>query len=246
MSALRFYNAIPEVDDKTPKELVPFFVYFLTNEQGESFAATKAIAQCFKDCDLKPPTSLANYLSRGVNGSLYVKVDGGYRLERKKADELSSLLGTRRAVIQTSGALRSLEASIADPQTKAFLVETVDCFEAGANRAAVIMAWVLAFDHFLNWVFANKLTEFNRSYAASNAKNPPSPISSIEDFEAINEDRIITICRSAGIITNGVRDILTTGLRTRNTAAHPSDVMVAQSKTISVIEDLVTNVLKKY
>jgi len=248
VSAHRFYHAIPDTDRKADKEIVPFFVYYLTAEQGADFAAASAISQCFIDCDLTPPTRLAQYLSEGTQSAhqLYVKVPGGYRLHRRKAEELSSLLGVRRVVTQTSAELRALEGQFTDGDTKDFLREAIDCFEAGANRAAVIMTWVLTFDHFLNWLFVNKLNEFNRTFAASNPQGRVKIIRKIEDFEDINEDRIITTCRTAGIVTSGVQKTLKEGLDTRNTAAHPSNVKVARSKTIAVIEDLVRNVIKKF
>ncbi len=133
-----------------------------------------------------------------------------------------------------------------DGDTRDFLREAIDCFEAGANRAAIIMTWVLTFDHFLNWLFANKLSEFNRAFAASNSQGRVKTIAKIEDFEDINEDRIITTCRTAGIVTGGIQKTLKEGLDTRNTAAHPSNVKIARSKAVAVIEDLVQNVIKKF
>lgn len=248
MSADRFYNAIPEEERNTDRMVTSFFVYFLNVERGNDKVTAGAVGQCFIECDLTPPGRLAQYLTEGLTSSppRYVKAPGGYRLHRAYKDHLSSLLGTQRVVQQTSAELRALEGLFTDGDTKAFLQEAINCFEAGANRAAVIMTWVLTFDHFLNYVFANKLTEFNRTFAASNPQGRVRIIAKVEDFEEINEDRIITTCRTAGIITSGVQKTLKEGLDTRNTAAHPSNVTIARSKAISVIEDLVTNVIKKF
>jgi hypothetical protein len=127
-----------------------------------------------------------------------------------------------------------------------FLVEAVDCFEAGANRAAIVMTWILTVDHLYDYILANKLAEFNVELS----KNPPSKkmtrVGLKDDFSDLKEGKFIELCRAAGIISNDVRKILDDGLGVRNTAAHPSGVEITRSKAISVIEDLVINVIRKF
>jgi len=247
VSASRFFNAIPNSKAQPIASLVGYFVYYLTVEQGAADVTPAQVGQCFTDCDLTIPGRLRTYLSEGVSSKpqRYVRTKNGYRLQRHFAHQMSGKLGANRIVAQTSADLRDLEGLFADGDTKVFLREVIDCFEAGANRAAVIMAWVLTFDHFLNYVFANKLAEFNAALAMNPDKKVKA-VTVIEDFEDLREARIIELCRSAGIITNGVRKILDDALGTRNSAAHPSNVKIARSKAISVIEDLVTNVIKKF
>lgn len=250
MSADLFYNAIPPNLRGNERVEVAYFVYYLVEEQKQVAATAGKVDQCYRDCDIPPPTRTAQMLSEGTNGKRvdFVKVPGGYRLERSRKEAIAKSLGARKDVVQTSAELRALEALFSDPDTKAFLKEAIDCFEAGANRAAVIMVWLLTFDHFLNYIFNSKLTEFNRRLGAVTANNPKARITritKIEDFEEIGESDIITYCRSENIITNGVKNSLDEGLKTRNSAAHPSNVTIARSKTIAVIEDLVTNVIKK-
>jgi hypothetical protein len=107
------------------------------------------------------------------------------------------------------------------------------------------MTWVLAMDHFLNYIFKNRLIEFNQSLAL-NPDRKMKKIASREDFQELNEDKVIEVARAAKIITNDVRKILLDGLGTRNSAAHPSNVKIAKSKAIAVIEDLVTNIIRKF
>lgn len=245
---LRFYEAIPNRQDQSDAELVGFFLYFVTVEQGKGSSTAKEINDCFTQCDLKPPARLPQLLSEGTRGKSprYVKSTVGYRLHRTLADKLSSQLGSRRAVQQTSAELRSLETSFPDGPKKKFLVEAVDCFEAGANRAAIVMTWILTVDHLYDYILANKRAEFNVELA----KNPPSKkmtrISVKDDFSDLKEGKFIELCRAAGIISNDVRKILDDSLGVRNTAAHPSGVEVARSKAIYVIEDLVVNVIRKF
>lgn len=248
MSADRFYNAIPKELNGNDRVTVTYFVYYLVEEQGQVSATVSSINQCFIDCDMSPPTRTAQYLSEGLKGNQphFVKVKGGgYRLDRFKKEQLGKTLDARKDVVQTSAELRALEKLFPDGATKSYLSEAIDCFEAGANRGAVIMTWVLTMDHFLNFIFANKRTEFNEALA----KNPDKKLKFVaarEDFQDLNEDKIIELCRSAKIITNDVQKILKDGLGTRNSAAHPSDVTIGRSKAVSVIEDLVQNVIKKF
>lgn len=197
---------------------------------------------------MSPPTRTAQYLSEGLKGIRphFVKAKGGgYRLDRFTKERIGKILGSGQEVVQTSAELRALEKLFPDGATKSYLSEAIDCFEAGANRGALIMMWVLVMDHFLNYVFVNKLTEFNEALA----KNPDRKLKVVaarEDFQDLNEDKIIELCRSAKIITNDVQKILKDGLGTRNSAAHPSDVKIGRSKAVSIIEDLVHNVIKKF
>lgn len=246
MSASRFFNAVPNASSESERNVVSYFLYYLTVEQGAQEATAPDIARCFSECDLAVPKRLSSYLSEGATARppRYIRARNGYRLQRHFADEISGKLGPQKAVQQTSAELRSLEGMFTDTATKSYLAEAIDCFEAGASRAAVIMIWILTVDHFTNYVFDKKLTEFNISLA----KNPGkiSKIGAIEDFQDLKEEKIIEVARSARIITNDVRKVLIEGLGTRNSAAHPSDVKIAPSKAISVIEDLVTNVIKKF
>jgi hypothetical protein len=245
---LRFYEAIPNREQLSDGELVSYFLYFLTVEQGNSAAGPKALNECFAACDLRIPARTAAYLSEGSKGrsAKYVKASkGAYRLHRSTSNKISESLGTRRVVLQTSADLRALEANFPEGPKKRFLSEAVDCFEASANRAAVVMTWILALDHMFDYVLRHRLDDFNRALVA----NPDKKVKKIivkDDFSDLKEVKIIELLRAANIISNDVRKILVDALGTRNTAAHPSSVEVARSKAVSVIEDLVTNVIRKF
>lgn len=247
MSVDRFFNAIPDAADQSDREITSYFVYYLTVENGVPDVTTELVARCFTDCHLSVPKRLRSYLSEGVTKKpqRYTRTGAGYRLQRHFSEVLSTKLGDRRAIVQTSVELRALEFGFSDGPIKTYLGEAIDCFEAGANRGAVIMTWVLAMEHFLNFVFTKKLPEFNAALKVQPDKKVKE-VKSIEDFQDIREKKIIELCRTADIITNDVRKILDDCLGVRNSAAHPSDVKIGRSKVISVIEDLVSNVIKKF
>lgn len=107
------------------------------------------------------------------------------------------------------------------------------------------MAWILTIDHLYNYVLSTKITDFNSALAANPDKRIKKVITK-DDLSELKEIKFLEICRSANIISNDVRKILEDSLGVRNTCAHPSSVDVTKTKAISVIEDLVINVVRKF
>jgi hypothetical protein len=245
----RFYNAIKNAKDLKPTELVGYFAYFLTIESDESIASTSAIDECFRACDLSPPKNTSAYLSKSLSGknARFVKVPGGYRLQRAYRDEIAETLGASANVVQTSAELRKLESKLPAGAEKGFLKELVDCFEIGANRAAIVLCWILIVDHLYGYVLLHHLAAFNAALAKNTDKRVRvSVVTNRDDFGDIPEGKLVELLRSAGIISNDVRKILDEKLGIRNTSAHPSAVAIKASKVIEFIDDLIENVVLKY
>jgi len=246
----RFYNSIENAADQTQASLVELFVYFLTVEKGQDAATPAQVAACFEACDLGvPKRNVAARLSEGVGQRppRYVRANGGYKLQRHMREALSKKLGAERVTAQTSATLRSLEHKLPDGADKDFLKETIDCFEAGANRATIVMAWILTTDHLFAYILAHKLAEFNTVLALNTDKRVKvNVITQRDDFTEMPESKFIEFCRQAKIISNDVRKILEQKLDTRNSCAHPSGVTINKTKVIDFVEDLVENVVLKY
>ena len=225
----RFYNAIKDAKSLKPTELVDYFAYFLTMENDEAIASTAAIEDCFRACDLVPPKNTSAYLSNALKGenAKFVKVAGGYRLQRTYRDALTTTLGISASIIQTSAELRKLESKLPTGAEKGFLKELIDCFEIGANRAAVVMCWILVLDHLYEYVLKHHLGDFNVVLAKNTDKRVRiTQIQSRDDFGDIPEGKYIEFLRSAGIISADVRKILDEKLGIRNSSAHPSAVSI--------------------
>jgi hypothetical protein len=82
VSAERFYDAIPKQLHGNDRITVTYFVYYLVEEQGQPSATASQVDQCFRDCDMAPPTRTAAFLSEGLKGNQphFVKAKtGGYR-----------------------------------------------------------------------------------------------------------------------------------------------------------------------
>ncbi|MBF02125.1 MAG: hypothetical protein CMP76_02395 [Flavobacterium sp.] len=128
-----------------------------------------------------------------------------------------------------------------------FFSEAINCFHIGAYRATIVLVWNLTLNHLYDYILTHKLTEFN--FALSKNTDRRIKISSVsikDDFSEIPEGKFIEFCRSSNIITNDVRKILDTKLGIRNSYAHPSSLKISENKAIEFIEDLISNVIKKY
>lgn len=245
----RFYNSVENAANQSQAALVELFVYFLTVEAGQDSATPAQVADCFTACDLGVPKNVPARLSEGLKGKppRYLRVNGGYKLQRHMREALSKKLGAEKVTGQTSATLRGLEHKLPEEADKDFLKETIDCFEAGANRATIVMAWILATDHLFSYILKHKLTEFNAALARNTDKSVKvKAITQRDDFTEMKESKFIEFCRQAKIISNDVRKILEQKLDTRNSCAHPSGVTINKTKVIDFVEDLVENVVLKY
>jgi len=141
----RFYNSIENSAGLKQAKLIDLFVYYLTAELGENAATPTLVNDCFAACDLAPPARTSAHLSEGSKSKppKFIKANGGYKLQRHMREALSKTLGAETTTAQTSAVLRGIEHRVPDGPAKEFLKETIDCFEAGANRASIVMAWIL-------------------------------------------------------------------------------------------------------
>lgn len=243
----RFYNAIENAANQSQTGLVELFVYFLTVERDQDTATSRQVNDCFVACDLTPPKNVAARLSEGLKTTprKYIKANGGYKLERYMREALSKKLGAEQVTAQTSATLRGLEQKVPEGGAKEFLKETIDCFEAGANRATITMAWILALEHLFAHILKHRLAEFDAALAKDKGVKL-NAIAQRDDFTEMKESKFIEICRATKIISNDIRKILDTSLGIRNSCAHPSGITVTNIKVIAFVEDLVENVVLKY
>jgi hypothetical protein len=71
-------------------------------------------------------------------------------------------------------------------------------------------------------------------------------ITRMSDFsDELKESETLEVCRTAGIITSDVYKILHQKLGIRNSAAHPSDIVIKQLQVEEFIDNLITNVVKR-
>ncbi len=253
MMKLGVTNFFERAYDKvsSDKDWVDFFVYYLTIEAGHEVASVPAIHKCYSACDLAIPSWLPQVLSKGLrsNPKRFVKRTGGYRLESGRRLHIENLFSEGTPAAQTSAALSRLETQIGDGPKRDFLHETIKCFSAGANRAAIVMCWNLSIHHLQEHILsdAGRLATFDAVLATNTDKRVKiKSVKKHDDFTEIPESKFIDFCREAKLITGSIFNKLKGRLDERNSAAHPSGVTLTPRVAETYIEDLVENVLKKY
>jgi hypothetical protein len=134
--------------------------------------------------------------------------------------------------VQVTKLLTELPSKVPDLVQRTYLDETLTCYRHGAFRAAIVMAWNLAFHHLCDFVLKGKLTDFNARwpvvYQGHHTKDTKQIIKMDDFSEELKESEVLEICNSAGIVTKDMHLILVEKLGKRSSAAHPSSVAIGQ------------------
>jgi hypothetical protein len=238
-----FVEPIKGFADKPAPFKVEVFAWYLHEvKQKERFQGAD-IGPCFDETHTPRPPNIPTVLTRlcEKRPARLIKDPRGYRLSAPARAEMTQLLPVRATSVKTTQLLNGLLDRVTDPAQKAVLAETLACFKHHAYRAAIVMAWNLAFSEVLDRIFVKHLVEFNAQLPKVLPK--ASLIAKRADFEDLKESKIIEIAKGAGILSGSTAKILTEKLNKRNTAAHPSVVTVLAVTAEEVIADLVENVI---
>lgn len=247
MSELKqFFNA----DDsryrlKTSDKILAIAWYLEAKAKKQSFG-TAALRSCFRELSIDPPANLARDLQRLANQRPAPLIVQGqaYKLSGETRNKLDRKYGDDVVVTSVTAALADLPAKMPAAAEKTFLNEALSCYRVQAYRAAIIMAWNLAFDHLINWILADtdRLTAFNAAVSQAKGKNARL-VTKLDGFDEFKEFDVIEFIRAARILDKNTCQILKEKLGKRNAAAHPSRVVVTQHQANDVITDLVNNVI---
>jgi hypothetical protein len=242
-----FLHRLPDFARWDGKKQTDHFAYFLTVLSGNESFDVKTIRLCFHDASTHEYGRVAQYLSEqaGMRGGQYVKKAGGYALSRSAIQSITDTFGDEPKMVAASQKLTDLLGRVKDSGEQAFLNEAIDCYRVQAFRAAIVMTWILTMDHMQKVVFASHLPAFNNAFLRSPDRKL-NKITVYDDFGDVKESKVIELMRSANIISNDVRKILDEKLGIRNSAGHPSGVVIDGHKATEFILDLVNNVLLKY
>lgn len=244
----RFYRRARKALTKET-ELPDFFVYHLTVELEQPAATVQVVKDCYAACDLAIPSWLASHFSNGLKSSprRFIKSANGYRLEGKRREKIALALGVASGDVQTSATLERLEALVPDGPKRDFLQETIKCFYAGANRAAVVMCWNLTLHHLQDHVLTHAGASFAQALAANtDTRVKIKSVTKHDDFTEMPEGKFLEFCRVAKIVTSSMYNKLRGRLDDRNGAAHPSGVTTTPKFAEAYIEDMVENVIRKF
>ena len=247
MSELRDFAASTEgFYRKSAVDQLLDMAWFLEVRQQRSCFDAVQMRQCFRDVGLDAP-DMSVYLPRLAAKKppqLIKEKGGGYRLSGALRRHLDKKYGDDPTVVAISQLLSSLPAKVPDLAERAFLSEALNCYRVKAYRAAIIMAWNLAYDHLVRWILADsgRLQSLNSGIAARYSKKG-LVVAKVDDLDDLKESELIEACRTARLLDKNTVALLKEKLARRNTAAHPSRVTVTQHQADDVISDLVLNVI---
>lgn len=240
----RFIDPIDGFTARPHPYQIEVFAWYLHEVKRQDRFQPADIGGCFDLLHVARPANVPQAITRlcAKRPARIIKDTHGYRLHQDVRRQLGALLPVRATSVATTQLLNDLLKRVADPAQKTFLVETLVCYKHHAYRAAIVMAWNLAFSDVIDRILASHLTTFNTGVGTNNLKKP---IAKREDFENVKESDVIKIARATGILGKETTKTLEEKLSKRNTAAHPSTVIVSAATAEEVIFDLVENIILK-
>ena len=245
-----FKHLVPGLSEKSHREKIKLLGWYLHVHKRITRFQPSDIGKCYDVLHVERPSQFGGYFAELVEpGKGLLKDKSGYRLEGKVRSELDAQYGSREITIQVTELLLSLPEKIPDLAERTYLDEALICFRHKAFRAAVVMTWNVAYHHLCDHVLKNRLDDFNKHWPLvyqGHHRKGTKTIATMDDLtEEMKESEMIEICNSAGIITTDVYKILKEKLGRRNSAAHPSSVVIGQIQAEDVIDDLIKNVVLK-
>lgn len=218
--------------------------YFHTFKGKEKFLASD-INAAFDLLHIAKPSNASSQLTAMTKG--FVKkllgTNKGFKLNNSSRENIAARLPKDVEPKEILFQLKQLEAKITNAQQKTFLHEANVCFANQAYRAAIVMGWNLAYHHVCTFIFNSHLTAFNARLPMQ-FKNEKA-IVKFSDFEAIKESVVIAVAKASSVISQSTEKTLKAKLDIRNSAAHPSALVVLPVTAEEVIADLVQNILLK-
>jgi hypothetical protein len=243
-----FAASVPGFYRKTAVDQLLLLAWFVESRQQKSSFDGVYMKQCFRDVGLEAPDTSV-YLPRlaAKKPPQLMKDKGGYRLSSAVRRSFDSRLGGDPTTTTVAKALTDLPGKVPNSAEKEFLAEALNCYRVRAFRAAIVMVWNLAYDHLVQWVFADprRLADLN---AGISSKYPKKGLvlAKVEDLDALKESEFIEAARVGKLIDKNTAQILEEKLRRRNMAAHPSRVTITQHQADDMITDLVANIVLKF
>lgn len=246
MTLEEFTRGVSGFDTANHADRIRLFAWYLHTHEGKDVFQPSDIKHCFEMLSLAQPRGIGTFISAMVDRREALKATGGgYRLERTLKERFDRQYGQRAITVAVEKLLLELPAKIPTLAERVFLEETIICVRNRAFRAAIVMAWNLAYDHLCHLIFTKHLTTFNTRLPIRYPKEELKAIRTLDDFELIAESKVVEVCSSAGIISDSVNKVMKEKLTRRNLAAHPSGIAVSQSTAEDCITDLVNNVVLK-
>lgn len=240
-----FTGSVSGFHSKSAVDQLLLLGWFIEAVEGKPCFTPLDIRTAFQKAGIEPP-NVSQYLDRLKNKKppQVVKSGSGFRLAGTVRRSMDSKVGGNPSIIAVSKLLSELPAKVPNVAERDFLNEALSCYKVKAYRAAIVMAWNLAYDHLMGWLLADaaRLDQLNDRIKKRFPKLTVV-VAVRDDFDELKESQLIEACRTARLLNKNMVEILESKLKRRNTVAHPSTVVVTQAQADDTITDLVNNVV---
>jgi len=249
MELKEFVALVPNFPALSQPEQILHFGWYIHVHRDKQRFDQAGIRACYEELSMAVPNMSLLFTRLLERKPKVMLQDGaGCYLEATTRHKLDEKYGLHETTIAVSKLLKELPGKISNNAEKLFLSEAIICYHNKAFRAAIIMAWNLAYDHLLHWILkdAARLAAFNGSIIAriGARRGTGLTIGKREDFEDLKESEVLDICAGANLFVSGnTKKILDIQLTKRNMAAHPSLVVIDGPAADDTISSLVNNVV---
>lgn len=249
MELKEFVAAVPGFASMQHPDKILHFGWYIHHHGGKERFSQADVRACYFKFGMQEP-NFSDTFKRLVEKRPKVMLQdkSGYKLEHKTHEQLEAKYGAHETTIALSALLKSLPGTISDKAEQIFLSEAITCYHSRAYRAATIMVWNLAYDHFLNWILADtgRTVAFQGCIAGRVGLKKAAAINIAirEDFEDLKESEVLDIAGTAGLFTSAnIKKVLDIQLTKRNMAAHPTLMTIGAPEAEESISTLIQNVV---
>lgn len=241
-----FIAGVSGFQSKGHADMVRMFAWLQHFLRKKTRFGTADVNWCYSQLYLKPANTSQYLIDMEKRGEL-LKDSGGYYCEGKFLAKYNGLHGTHNITLTIRQQVKDLINSVPNIAEKEFMKEAEICLRNGAARGTIIMVWSIAFYHLCQWVLSHHLAKFDARIPVYSKKWKVTDLPIIQKYDdfgdKMSEREVIEVCNSADIITGDLHKILVRNLGTRNSAAHPSSVLIGQLQAEALIDDLIKNVI---
>lgn len=239
-----FIKQIQDFYDLSHSEKTIIFGYYLQFKENYDCFITKDILSCYSHTSTPNPKNISDTFKKLTNFNRFILKGNCYVISGPEIQRIEKDVLGGKPLITIKDELHTLPSKMPDPVQSKYVEDILGCIQVKAWRASIVMTWILTLDHLQRFILSNKLDTFNE-ILKRNKNYANFKVENIGDFEEIKDSDFLRVIRTCGIVTNSQLKILVKRLDERNSYAHPTDLELTDTMTISFIEDLIHNIILK-
>lgn len=163
---------------------------------------------------------------------------------KKRIEEILPSIASAKPHATVASSVRTAVAKLSNQDSKAFVEQSVQCFEAGFFRAAVVLSWVGAVALLYDHVVAKQLPAFNAEALRRDTKWRQA--NTADDLARMKEHDFLQVIEAISVIGKSVKTELEACLKLRNGCGHPNSLKIGENRVAAHLETLVLNVFSIY